>query len=151
MVFQSTIVDVRRIIVAISSPVRILRCPLDIPIGVLGKKWTLPILRDIEFRSITRFTDLHQSVNGITRRMLSARLDQLSQEGLIEQSSETKSWHLTPKGRDMMAVLIQIFTFRLKWDANRIFSDGQPRAPGDLFSSNLLWRRPSTAYPTCHF
>ena len=135
---------------AIRSPVRVLRCPLDIPIGVLGKKWTLPIMRDIEFRNITRFTDLHQSVNGITRRILSARLDQLSQEGLIEQSSETKSWHLTPKGRDMMAVLIQIFTFRLKWDASRIFSDGRPRVPGDLFSSNLLWKRPSTRCGTPH-
>lgn len=89
--------------------------------GVLGKKWTLLILRDLDYRKITRFTDLTASIGGITRRMLSARLYQLRKEGLIEKSGETHSWRLTPKGKDMMMVVDQLALFRMKWDANRVF------------------------------
>jgi len=81
----------------------------------------LQILRDIDYRNITRFTDLSASVKGITRRMLSARLDQLQKEGIIEKPSETQSWALTAKGKDMMAVVEQLALFRLKWDSDRIF------------------------------
>jgi len=95
--------------------------------GVIGKKWSLLILRDIELRNVTRFTDLSLSVRGITRRMLSTRLSELSRERLIEKS-EIQTWQLTPKGKDMMTVLGQLAMFRIKWDRERIFG-AEPTGP----------------------
>lgn len=104
------------------------QCPLKPPLGVIGKKWTLQIIRDIESGNAVRFGDLSVSISGITRRMLSTRLSQLSKEGIIEKSRESQSWKLTPKGKDLLKVLAQIVLFRLKWDADRIFNDKQPRS-----------------------
>ncbi len=104
-----------------------IQCPLSTPLGVMGKRWTLQILRDIEFFNITRFTDLSVSIRGITRRMLSTRLDQLTKEELIEKSNETHCWQLTPKGKDMMRVVNELTLFRLKWEQDRIFGDKHPK------------------------
>ena len=57
-------------------------CPIETSLGVLGKKWTMLVLRDIAMRKMERFSDLMKSIPGITPRMLSARLREMEQ-----------SWH----------------------------------------------------------
>ena len=112
---------------------QLMQCPLNPPLGVIGRKWTMQIIRDIETRRATRFGELFASVSGITRRMLSTRLNQLSKEGIIEKSAETQSWKLTQKGRDLLKVLAQVVIFRLKWDADKIFNDKHPRTMIEIF------------------
>lgn len=41
-------------------------CPIHAAIGVLGKKWTLLILRDIALKKITRFNQIRRSLPGLT-------------------------------------------------------------------------------------
>ena len=53
------------------------QCPIQTALRVLGKKWTLLILRDIGFRKVHRFNRLLESVSGITPRVLSMRLKEL--------------------------------------------------------------------------
>jgi DNA-binding HxlR family transcriptional regulator len=111
---------------------RMIECPLNGRLGVLGRKWTLPILRDIGFRRIGRFKDLNKSVGSVTPRILSMRLQQLRAEGLIERRKSgtrdnTLVWHLTEKGTDLIPILREWIAFRSKWDAGRLFQDGQPR------------------------
>lgn len=64
--------------------VRFIECPIRISLGVLGKKWTMLIIRDIGFRRIERFNRLLESIPGLTPRVLSMRLKELEREGLIE-------------------------------------------------------------------
>ena len=118
-----------------NSPTRIggvlvRECPLKGQFGVLARKWTLSILRDIGFRGIGRFTDLAESIGRITPRILSIRLRQLEGEGIIEKRisnvGDTYTWQLTPKGTDLLPLLAQWVAFRSKWDAARIFMDGRP-------------------------
>jgi DNA-binding HxlR family transcriptional regulator len=61
-------------------------CPIATSLGVLGRKWSLLILRDIAMRKEQRFTELLKSVDGITRRVLSMRLRELESEGIIVRS-----------------------------------------------------------------
>ncbi len=122
---------------AVQSKSRMVRCPLGKPLGVLGKKWTLQILRDVGYRDITRFTDLSSSVRGITRRLLSIRLQDLKAAGLIEKVSSTQSWQLTDKGRDAMKIVSQVVAFRMKWESDSIFADQQPRRIDDVFPEGL--------------
>jgi DNA-binding HxlR family transcriptional regulator len=51
---------------------------------VLGKKWTILIIRDIGVRKISRFNRILKSIPGLTPRVLSMRLKELEMEGLIE-------------------------------------------------------------------
>ena len=66
-------------------------CPIKSTLGVLGKKWTMLILRDIGFRGIDRFNRLLESVPGLTPRVLSKRLKELEKEWFIECIEYQKS------------------------------------------------------------
>jgi len=113
------------------------RCPITISAGLLGKKWTMLILRDIGMRDIQRFNRLLQSVKGITPRVLSQRLKELEDEGYIECVEERSPvmvrWSLTEKGKDTLPILMSFIAFGSKWYADEVFPDRKPRTLGDLF------------------
>jgi DNA-binding HxlR family transcriptional regulator len=66
----------------IQPQVRFIECPIKTAQGVLGKKWTILIIRDIGLNKIRRFNRLLESISGITPRVLSMRLKELEKEGL---------------------------------------------------------------------
>jgi DNA-binding HxlR family transcriptional regulator len=51
---------------AILPQVRFIKCPIKTSLGVLGKKWTILIIRDIGFRKIERFNRILESIPGLT-------------------------------------------------------------------------------------
>lgn len=79
-------------------------CPVEATLGVLGKKWTILILRDIGIYGRDRFSRLLKSVSGIPPKVLATRLKQLEQEGFIKKYVEKSKppmvvrWSLTEKG-----------------------------------------------------
>ena len=87
---------------AIIPQVRFIECPIRTSLGVLGKKWTMLILRDIGFLKIVRFNRILESISGLTPRVLSMRLRELEDEGFIECVGGKKKpliviWRLTEK------------------------------------------------------
>jgi len=70
--------------------VNFMKCPIKTSLGVLGKKWTMLIIRDIGVYKITRFNRLLESITGLTPRILSIRLKQLEKEGFIECVEEKR-------------------------------------------------------------
>ena len=119
--------------------VRFAKCPIRISAGLLGKKWTMLIIRDIGFRNIDRFNRLHESVRGITPRVLSQRLKELEDEGYIErvekESPALVRWALTEKGKDALPILMSFIAFGSKWYADDVFEDGKPRPMKELYPS----------------
>ena len=96
---------------AIWPQVKFITCPIRTSLGILGRKWTILILRDIGFLRIDRFNRLLESIQGLTPRILSLRLKQLEKEGFIERIEEKRSpivvrWRLTEKGKDTLPILI---------------------------------------------
>ncbi len=119
--------------------VKFVKCPIRTSLGVLGKKWTILIIRDIGFRKIERFNRLLKSIPGLTPRVLSMRLKELEKEGLIECSKENKIpmmvlWRLTEKGKDTLPILLMLTAFSSKWHAEFIFEDKKPRNLNEIFS-----------------
>jgi|SRR5208337_222662 len=113
-------------------------CPLLVTMGVLGKKWTLLILRDIALLKINRFNQIRRSLPGLTSRVLVMRLHELEACGLIEavvvkESPRVVEWVLTEKGKDTIPILMSIISFGIKWYADEIFKDRQPRTMGELY------------------
>ena len=118
---------------------KFVKCPIRTSLGVLGKKWTILIIRDIGFRKIERFNRLLESIPGLTPRVLSMRLKELEKEGLIECLKENKTpmmvlWRLTEKGRDTLPILLMLTAFSSKWYADLIFEDKKPRNLNEIFS-----------------
>lgn len=123
---------------AIWPQVEFVSCPIRTSLGLLGKKWTILILRDIGFLRINRFNRLLESIQGLTPRVLSMRLKELEKEGYIECFEKKKSpvtvrWRLTQKGKDTMPILMQLTAFGSKWYSDIVFEDKRPRKLNEIF------------------
>ena len=125
----------------VQPQVRFIECPIKTAQGVLGKKWTILIIRDIGLNKIRRFNWLLESIPGITLRILSMRLKELEKEGFIECEEKKKSpmmvsWRLTEKGKDVIPILLQMVAFSSKWHSDVIFEDKVPRKINEIFSQS---------------
>jgi DNA-binding HxlR family transcriptional regulator len=113
-------------------------CPIRSSMGVLGRKWALMVLRDVAFLGETSFSDFMKHNNGLTPRVLSMRLKDLREEGLIERiqdptDSRIVRHRITRKGRDAVPILTALIQYGASHHANRVFEDGRPRNVQELF------------------
>jgi DNA-binding HxlR family transcriptional regulator len=128
-------------------------CPIRVSLGVLGKKWTLLILRDIAFLKIDRFNQIRRSVPGLTARVLIMRLRELEESGLIEpvitrDKPKLVRWILTEKGKDTVPILMSLISFGAKWYSDLVFEDKRVRTVDELFPETLKAARVKAAVPT---
>lgn len=111
--------------------VRFDRCPVGLSLGVLGRKWSLLILRDIGAYRIDRFNRLLDSLPGLPPKVLTTRLRELERLGLLRKVEERRSprlvrWDLTEQGKDLIPVLMMITAFQSKWNPDLLHA-GRPR------------------------
>jgi DNA-binding HxlR family transcriptional regulator len=59
------------------------RCPIDNSIKMIGRKFTLHILRNMILLKQKRFSQFLESIEGISTKTLSIRLNEMEKEGLI--------------------------------------------------------------------
>lgn len=79
---------------------------------IIGSKWTALILRDLT-SGPKRFSELERSLQGISPRTLSQRLDDLEGHKIITKQSYSEvppriEYTLTQKGNDLAPVLQQM-------------------------------------------
>ena len=113
-------------------------CPIATSMGVLGKKWALLVIRDIAMRKTERFSELLRTIPGITPRVLSMRLNELEESGLIVRVETRRvpklvRWNLTEMGWDALPILMSYVAFGSKWFSQTVFSDGLPREVGEVY------------------
>jgi DNA-binding HxlR family transcriptional regulator len=99
--------------------VRFSKCPVGLSVGVLGRKWTLLILRDIGAYGVDRFNRLLESIPGIPPKVLSTRLRELEALGLIQKLETSRTpirvrWGLTDRGKDLIPIMMMITAFQSK-------------------------------------
>lgn len=92
---------------------------------IIGDKWTAKILRDI-LQGINTFSGLEKSLECISPRTLSQRLDMLQTEGILvrEQYCEHPpryQYVLTKKGRELQNVIQKM----AEW-GGKYYSKGDP-------------------------
>lgn len=76
---------------------------------ILGDKWTPQLLRFFVNEESVRFCQIQDLVTGINPRTLSARLDTLEHEGIIEKivpaDKARCEYRLTQKGKELTPIL----------------------------------------------
>ena len=117
-------------------------CPIRTSLGVLGKKWTMLIMRDIGFLKVNRFNEILRTLPGLTPRVLSMRLIELQKHGFIKQIEVRRrpklvKWGLTEKGRDTLPILMSFIAFGSRWYSDVVFQDKLPRTPEELFPKRV--------------
>jgi DNA-binding HxlR family transcriptional regulator len=105
-------------------------CPISRSAEVLGDRWTIHIVRDL-LTGASRFNELVSGNPGLSRALLSRRLQQLRRAGVIEQV-EGGGYRLTAAGRDLEPIVFGLATWGARW------TFGQPE-PEELDPDLLLW------------
>ncbi|MFI5421082.1 MAG: winged helix-turn-helix transcriptional regulator [Nitrososphaerales archaeon] len=91
--------------------------PIRESMKLLGRKWALLIIRDIAFLKLRRFGQILKNNPGLTPRVLSRRLEEMTKEGLVKKKmhgSEGPKYYLTPKGEDAVYILLAILRFGIR-------------------------------------
>lgn len=89
-------------------------------VEVMGKRWTGVILRAL-LHGVNRFSDLREAVPGLSDRMLSERLRELQQEGIVHRHVHAEAtpvqveYQLTIKGRELHDAIDALSTWADKW------------------------------------
>ena len=86
---------------------------------IIGKRWVPQILRGL-LSGDTRYTDLKQGVAPISDALLSDRLKELENQGIVvrEVTPSTPvriSYGLTDKGRDLAGVIDELAAWAERW------------------------------------
>ncbi|MGH3167005.1 MAG: winged helix-turn-helix transcriptional regulator [Trebonia sp.] len=87
----------------------------------VGRRWNSGILIALA-RGATRFTEIVASVEGLSDRLLAARLKELEQMGLVDRIVEPTTpvsvrYRLTPRGRDLLASLQPLVAYGQRWES----------------------------------
>jgi DNA-binding HxlR family transcriptional regulator len=95
-------------------------CPhFHAAIELVGKRWTGAILCSLIERPM-RFGELGRAVPGLSDRLLSQRLRELEEEGVVEREVEAGSpvrvtYSLTAKGRELRPALHELRAWARRW------------------------------------
>ena len=119
-----------------------LLCPIARALDVVGDRWALLILRDLH-AGPARFQDLETGL-GIATNLLSTRLTELNEAGLVEKSTEAgrSVYQLTELGRHTDRLIWELARFGAQLDP-----DPEPRQPGNLRTIALPLRMMLEAAP----
>ena len=84
---------------------QVIGCPVRSSLGLFGRKWALLVLRDLTFYPGITFGHMLRRNPGMTQRVLSMRLRELREAGLIEKvvdrvDDRVFHYRLTAKGMD---------------------------------------------------
>jgi DNA-binding HxlR family transcriptional regulator len=88
-------------------------------IELIGRRWTGAIIF-LLLKSRCRFATLRDAIPDITDRMLTERLQELEQEGIVERKVIPESpirveYSLTPKGRALATAIDAVGDWAHKW------------------------------------
>ncbi|AZV79354.1 transcriptional regulator [Parasedimentitalea marina] len=94
-------------------------CPLAMAAEILCTRWTMVLLREFVAGS-TRFNDLRRGVPKMSPTLLSKRLKELEEAGIVERRpvpSERglQEYHLTEAGSDLKEVIMTMGMWGQKW------------------------------------
>jgi DNA-binding HxlR family transcriptional regulator len=95
-------------------------------IELIGRRWTGAIIF-VLMRSRSRFAEIRAAIPDITDRMLSERLQELEQQGILERTVVPETpvrveYALTKKGRALVPVVDALIEWSHKWGQKKVRS-----------------------------
>jgi DNA-binding HxlR family transcriptional regulator len=107
-------------------------CPIETTFKIIGKKWTVLIIREM-FRGTIQFNRFLENIDGITPKVLTQRLRELEKLGIIKRRIVSEypirvEYGLTDLGKAFEPVLLAAGSFSMRYMPEIVFKDGKPRS-----------------------
>lgn len=99
-------------------------------LDVFGDRWSLLVIRDLAMRESSTYSQFLAAGEGISTNVLADRLKRLEAKGILSKEPDPEHagrsrYRLTPKGRDLLPVLLEM----IRWSAKH---DPESPIPADL-------------------
>lgn len=87
---------------------------------ILGRRWSLFILKNLSSKEVIRFNELKRLMSGISSTVLADRLLELEREGLISKKiypgiPPRVEYRLTPQARKLEVILKELGKWANRW------------------------------------
>ena len=120
-------------------------CPIHNTFDLIGKKFTVLILRDMMLYGKKHFNELLASVEGINSKTLSLRIREMEGDGLIKRHIFNEmplriEYELTEKSLKLRPILEQMGEFSTRYCAADVFKDKKPRPFVSFLESQMRQR-----------
>ena len=114
-------------------------CPIDNTFKIIGKKFTVHIIRNMTQLGQNRFNELLDSIEGINPKTLSARLREMERKGIFEKriypgTPVRIEYSMTKKGLALRPVLEAMAAYSMQYCAKDVFKDGKPKILKQIYS-----------------
>jgi DNA-binding HxlR family transcriptional regulator len=125
--------DNRSILETVYNMPELKSCPIETTFRIIGKRWTVLIIREI-LRGNTQFNRFMENIQGISPKVLTERLRELEQLGIIRRKIVSEyplrvEYSLTEMGKGFEAVLLSAASFSMMYLPRAVFKDGKSRTP----------------------
>ena len=102
-------------------------CPIAQAAEILTERWTPLVIRELALTGSKRFNDIQRGVPLMSSSLLTKRLRQLGQAGLLERRARLEGkgteYHLTPAGEALGPVVAQLGVWSERWLRRPIFEE----------------------------
>lgn len=118
-------------------------CPISMAAEVVCTRWTVLVLRELLSGS-TRFTDLRRGVPKMSPTLLSKRLKELEDAGVVattRRSDGNLDYRLTPMGEDLRPLVMVLGNWGQRWVESKL-------SLRNLDPSLLMWDMRRSINPT---
>jgi DNA-binding HxlR family transcriptional regulator len=107
-------------------------CPIETTFKIIGKKWTVLIIREM-FRRTTQFNRFLENIDGVTPKVLTQRLREFEKLGIIKRRIVSEypirvEYGLTDLGKAFEPMLLAAGSFSMRYMPEIVFKDGKPRS-----------------------
>ena len=115
-------------------------CPIDNTFRMIGKKFTVHILRNMTKLGQSRFNQFLDSIEGMNPKTLAARLREMEKNGIIEKRVYSGTpvkieYVITKKGLALNPILDAMSRYSMQYCAKDVFKDGKPRILKQVYAN----------------
>ncbi len=118
------------------------RCPMELALELISRKWVILILRDMFFGK-KRFNEFKEGKPNLSNKVLSNCLKEMEENNLISRYSDEYNknieYSLTDKGQKLNKVIYELAMFTLTTDLGDNFYDDERKIElKNIFKSILI-------------
>jgi DNA-binding HxlR family transcriptional regulator len=122
-------------------PLELLEDPLDVAFEIVGRKWTVHLLREaMQHEGVVRFNELLHRIKGLNAKSLSARLKELEKAKIFERhvvpaTPVRTEYRLTEKGWALRPILVAMAWYSLRWNPETTLDKDKPPREDKLWKT----------------